>query len=104
MSNGGLATEWVAFMTRHKELERAALFRASAAELREIAPTTSDAPSATQLLKMALTYDRLAIKLEGPSNDDVHDTERVSPDAPAGGRLGCLVVSNLNTAPSGGYF
>ncbi|HUO97112.1 MAG TPA: hypothetical protein VMU01_00500 [Rhizomicrobium sp.] len=42
----------------------------------------SDTTAATQLLKMALTYDTLAIKLEGPSNDDVHDAARVSPVAP----------------------
>lgn len=57
-------------MTRERELERAALFRARAAELREIAPTMNDKAAGTQLLRMALSYDTLALRLEGPSNDD----------------------------------
>jgi len=57
-------------VTRERELERAALFRVRAAELREIAPTMNDQAAATQLLRMALSYDTLALRLEGPSNED----------------------------------
>ena len=50
--------------------ERAQLFRDRAAELRQIAPTMKDEAAATQLLRMALMYDTLAIKLDGGANDD----------------------------------
>ena len=50
--------------------ERAQLFRDRAAELREIAPTMKDEAAAAQLLRMALTYDTLALRLDGGANDD----------------------------------
>lgn len=56
---------------------RAALFRTRAAELREIALTMRDKSAGMQLLHMALTYDTLALRLEGGASDDV------SPDTPA---------------------
>jgi hypothetical protein len=70
-------------MTRERELERAALFRARAAELREIAPTMGDMAAASQLLRMALTYDTLAIKLEGPSNKSFASEGLVEPTTSA---------------------
>lgn len=45
---------------------RAELFKRRAAELREIAATMADEVSRVEMLRMAVSYDTLALRLESP--------------------------------------